>query len=437
MSDTQDLLAQAKASLVNPKPREGWITLEREYELITPLFGGGPTPGEVDPVTPIRGTEIRGQLRFWWRATRGGQFNGSLKEMKKAEDEIWGSAGKHNEKEKDKNIHPPVQIAVMDIRYGKTDWDEPFIHEGGKSKPNPNSNVPAYAAFPLQRTEKELKQKTPPPPRKVLWHISFVLRISFHEDHKKDVEAALWAWETFGGVGARTRRGFGAVHYVADRTGGERKPVAPPTCDAEAIKKQIKKKLKDVAPSDGQWPKGVPHLASNMVLEIVDVNGDAAEAWKELIKQLRKFRQSREGDEYGPSHWPEGNVVRRAAGRSPSDKSPDLGDIAPRAQLGLPVIFHLPQDKTPDGTLKAKNTERVASRLILRPLRCTGGQAVALAAVLKAPIIPPDDILVIEVDGDEVKVAHKPSSSQAKQIVPLDGETSLIKAFFKQLRGEK
>jgi len=68
------------------------VTLVRRYELITPLFGGGVEPGVADPVTVIRGSEIRGHLRFWWRACRGGQFGGSLTRMKEAEDLLWGAA---------------------------------------------------------------------------------------------------------------------------------------------------------------------------------------------------------------------------------------------------------------------------------------------------------------------------------------------------------
>src|SRR5579862_2869390 len=43
-------------------------------KVVTPLFGGGVDPGENDPHTLIRGTAIRGHLRFWWRATRGARF---------------------------------------------------------------------------------------------------------------------------------------------------------------------------------------------------------------------------------------------------------------------------------------------------------------------------------------------------------------------------
>ena len=34
---------------------------------------------------------MRGQLRFWWRATRGGRFNGDMAAMRLAEDQLWGS----------------------------------------------------------------------------------------------------------------------------------------------------------------------------------------------------------------------------------------------------------------------------------------------------------------------------------------------------------
>jgi CRISPR-associated protein Cmr1 len=79
-------------NLVARKDHE-MITEIREYQLITPLFGGGVEPNTPDPVTTIRATEIRGHLRFWWRATRGGQFK-TIKELKEAEDIIWGAASK-------------------------------------------------------------------------------------------------------------------------------------------------------------------------------------------------------------------------------------------------------------------------------------------------------------------------------------------------------
>ena len=72
------------------KNGETIIRETREYELITPLFGGGAENKKADEVSVIRATEIRGHLRFWWRATRGGQFS-TIEELKKHEDAIFGS----------------------------------------------------------------------------------------------------------------------------------------------------------------------------------------------------------------------------------------------------------------------------------------------------------------------------------------------------------
>ena len=42
-------------------------TVTVRCELITPMYGGGVRPGEVDTEMPVRASAVRGQLRFWWR----------------------------------------------------------------------------------------------------------------------------------------------------------------------------------------------------------------------------------------------------------------------------------------------------------------------------------------------------------------------------------
>ena len=42
-------------------------TVTVRCRLITPMYGGGVRPGEVDTEMPIRASAVRGQLRFWWR----------------------------------------------------------------------------------------------------------------------------------------------------------------------------------------------------------------------------------------------------------------------------------------------------------------------------------------------------------------------------------
>src|SRR5258708_28841769 len=74
-------------------------------ELITPLFGGGVEAGENAPMMPIRGTSIRGQLQFWWRATRGAACK-SVEELRQRHRNVWGATESAS----------PVVVEVADVQ---------------------------------------------------------------------------------------------------------------------------------------------------------------------------------------------------------------------------------------------------------------------------------------------------------------------------------
>jgi hypothetical protein len=50
-------------------------TKQYTIEIVTPMFGGGAKAGIVDEKMPIRVTEIRGHLRFWWRLLYGKNYS--------------------------------------------------------------------------------------------------------------------------------------------------------------------------------------------------------------------------------------------------------------------------------------------------------------------------------------------------------------------------
>ena len=60
-------------------------------QLITPMSGGGVAAGEVDRTMPIRGSALRGQLRFWWRLLNGRGRNS--KDLFREERDLWGGIG--------------------------------------------------------------------------------------------------------------------------------------------------------------------------------------------------------------------------------------------------------------------------------------------------------------------------------------------------------
>ncbi len=429
----------------NPPPEvkakeTGLVRQVRTYRLITPLYGGGAKTQQPDEVTVVRASEIRGLLRFWWRAVRGGQFDGSLERMRRAEEAIWGSAAKE-----DKGPSP-ISLAVQVINRGHeirqvtvhTKRGEKQVKIGDPSSPY------GYVAFPLRDNNGG-----------VWGGVEFELHITLHtatvrvDDREfnlqEEIDAALWAWETFGGVGARTRRGFGALQL----TKVDGKPVAEPT--AAEIRQTIRNGLLEGGYIKGnQWPDGAPHLHPSMMWVVTVRKNDADRAWKDLFRALKEFRQDPggrvkaywhpDGRKYpGRSKWPEPDAIRRLTGTHSTEHVPQhpVENKFPRGRFGLPIIFQFKDESDgdpPKTILEGSEHDRFASRLILRPLACRGG-AVGLACVLEGPKDPPNGYVLKQQSNGRL-LAHPDvelTPDEAQVIEPLNGEPDVLKAFMKTL----
>jgi CRISPR-associated protein Cmr1 len=431
----------------------------REYEIITPLFGGGVNLGESDPVTVIRGTEIRGQLRFWWRACRGGQFNGDLEAMKKAEDKIWGAAYKKGEESVSQS--ETVQIVVDVISPGTS--KSPFERQNGRARSVQNV-APSYAAFPLQPSDEENQANSPL--KTVRQNVSFRLMISFPTAQRTELEAALWAWETFGGVGARTRRGFGALRCINIQENQQSLPVELPVANQEQTKQWIQTNLKQHV-VDGLWPGNIPHLAkqnSDNFKLVKSINSrNAMTIWREIIEKLKSFRQMRysptqQGANHpGRSKWPEPSTIRQLTGQSsPRHTNPIPNPLIkkfPRAAFGLPIIFQFkdgnkrfpndPQSDPRKTTLQLEEFDRFASPLILKPIACQEGYFFGLAYILEGTGLENQQLVLKTLEGNtgswavnesfdanEILVLQDPSSTSQTSI---DSRTDALRAFLKYL----
>lgn len=419
----------APADFTIPKQRKGYTTQVREYELITPLFGGGVTPAEADPVTVVRATEIRGQLRFWWRACRGGKYS-TVQEMKKDEDDIWGAAAT------EKSGGPSqVQVEVKSLSEGNTfqvEWEEK--RRGQKVKVpstdvgNPKSPY-SYVAFPLNDKKGTVRE-----------NIRFQVRITFPKTYSIDVEAALWAWETFGGIGARTRRGFGALRLL---TIGGNQYTDLPSSNRVDVEKWLLQKFKDFV-DPGTFPNDVPHLQHRPLFFVTRSSQNALDAWKRLFGRLKNFRQKRtdkntgRSSEYGHSDWPEANAIRRLLENHP--KGPHASQNInkfPRGAFGLPLIYHLEHDLgKPNITLqgKDKDKERLASPLILRPLACSDRKYVGVALILAGSRLPENLTLKGEGIPDGIVPDTQLTAQEAQRIPLLNGNPDVLQAFLDILK---
>jgi CRISPR-associated protein Cmr1 len=328
-----------------------------------------------------------------------------------------------------------------------------------------------YLAFPLRSEDGK-------PGGKVLEGVSFRLILTYPRSNslranaiahrfpdgkgiEHEITAALWAWETFGGLGARTRRGFGALMLRNGTRNGQELTIHRPN-DSNDLRRWIIDTIQSYV-TPGPFPNHVPHLTSNLAFAVSGQHSTGKAAWRHLGQKLRGFRQRRREDYrrrkgFGRSRWPEPDAVRDLAGTSYEDLNdsqhnhhapihkPKINAF-PRAAFGLPISFEFQREQTnvhrtrsidPPGknTLEGDDPthERLASPLILRPLFCSDNRFVGLAAILEGVQLPPMQLTVQRGRSQHIQkgitAALSPSEAQTigreADIEPLKRATTTV-----------
>lgn len=266
--------------LTNFKP-QAILSDTLDITVETPMVGGGFDAGCVDENHPFRAPSIRGHLRYWWRI-----LNWDKPDMPKKESEIWGST--------DKSSAVKVEILEHECKGTRKfannyDFDNKYGPE-------------AYALFSASQNKNDILKEG----------AAFTLKLIYPEKFTHDVRLALSAWIHFGGIGARTRRGCGALSC-------ENKNIAS---IADILKANKNITLWRKTPRD---------------------KTKALAAWTEVLELYRRYRQSRPKPQ-ARSQWPEPDSLRELTGcRDPRHQNlirqPGLLPSFPRAALGLPIIF--------------------------------------------------------------------------------------------------
>jgi len=312
---------------------------------------------------------IRGHLRFWWRATRGAVCD-SVEKLREREVEIWG----------DTENPSKVQVIATMLKDGESRPCATLPQ--GKSFPKFEQDHPAYALFPFQGNARENK-----PIGKGTYGIEFELRIRCPANLSADVQSATWAWLNFGGIGARTRRGCGALYC---------KEAAPQSSSFNDIQEWITRLCRSFGMQRQHIVRDWPSFPDKFLIE--EESRKPLEAWSAVIVLLKEFRQGEgigrnpgQGNRPRRSRWPEPEAIRQATNcRLPKhQRVPAIPDtFFPRAEFGLPIIFHFKDQGDPlDATLvPIEGSERMSSPLILKPLMCNDGNAVSTILQLRTAL---------------------------------------------------
>jgi len=319
---------------------------------LTPLYGGGVKAGISDPDMPVRVAAIRGHLRFWWRLLqsrhpdhpRGGET------LFAAERALWGGM---SEGEGDHASKVRLRISVC---------AKPQIVSLNEFKQaaKKRDEILNYVLFPARQTADEpslIKQG-------LEFQLSVVCDARCTPQQQQEVIDSLRWWASFGGIGARTRRGLGAVQVTGEGiTAVTAEEVKRHGCDLVSRARKA----------------------------------DALEAWYQAVEKIRDFRQKQgvaRNQGPGRSFWPEPDSIRQITNkpnlaRNPTAPHPPEHPARisfPRAALGLPILFEFKGTSTdPDKTeLLPCNQDRMASPLIVKPMAQADGRFAPIA--LRLPL---------------------------------------------------
>jgi CRISPR-associated protein Cmr1 len=344
-----------------------------DFKITTALYGGGVEAGMADRITPIRASEVRGMLRFWWRASVGSKFD-RVKDLREAESAVWGATDHVS----------PITIEILNANAGTP---IPSIHREGN---RPIYEEPRYALFPAQSRDKERNLDSRP----IHKSGTFQLKFRCPNELVKDLDAALRYWINFGGIGSRTRRGLGSLYCANSCSDGKSwyNPADFPSHEQAA-----------------SWPrlKGARiAIGSQPMTHQV--------AWESAVNLMRDFRQDRNG-RMGRSKWTEPDAIRRITGQTAQVHSSPVttANEFPRSQFGMPIIFHFRQDghragdPDPQTLVPARDgkaLDRMASPVILKPMAVSATQSVPICLILNTPKASQ---LMLEENGSTVTAGRR------------------------------
>jgi CRISPR-associated protein Cmr1 len=384
-------------------PKLGQQQVVLSYELVTPMYGGGKESQKPDTAMPVRASAIRGQLRAWWRLLASSQYD--AKTLRTEEFDLWGGP--------DKNT-PKASRVMLQVRQVKNAKPEPWARyekkpDGsykGLPTPQPWANA-AYALFPAQG-------KAPGQPDSANPHelikagMTFDLVIGFSAPINPKQQELLWQsvrwWSQFGGLGARTRRGLGAIQLkqVSDHS----------------LKETL---LKNIDTKEAQQ-------YGCSLIKAGRPSRDATQAWTDAISKLQRFRQGvdlgrnagQQANRPGRSRWPEADSIREVMRKSDPQHRPvhPARQSFPRAAFGLPIIFHFqsrtdPGDTSLNPIFNGKKAERMSSPIILRPTNDAQDRWFATALLL-----PHEHVQSLRLDLSNNDVAYW-SANKANQVRPI------------------
>jgi CRISPR-associated protein Cmr1 len=384
--------------------------LQLTCEVVTPLFCAG-----ADQQRPeIRPPSIRGAMRFWFRALHGAVMGNDVKAVQQRESAVFGAT--------ERASVVKIRVQVSSFRAETFKFTDLYLR---------------YLGFGLFGTRDGGPRSYVPPGTK------FGIELLSTDAHILDeAAAALWMLLNLGGLGARSRRGWGSLRVIGETSGNALKFVLPFGQEFKNRLQMMLQLARQTIRLDERAPtgddRGMPSyprvLPGYWRMKLVRANEQRQpfRTWEEALiwagQRLRRFRE----DPNSALHTgttPRGGTYRYKIGRDYREVK-KVFTTAPEGELGplrlpifgLPVQYRFQSEHNQQATVDAARHNRRASPLWIRAYR--GESGIFLGFMLfKAQFLP---------DGESLTV-----KGAGKTFTALQPDYTLLDEFFDRLPGEE
>jgi CRISPR-associated protein Cmr1 len=169
--------------------------IDKTYKIITPMFIGDANQN----LTDLRPPSIKGALRFWWRALNWGRFfkgdiAQALRDLHEQEGKLFGQAAREGVKAGQASFL--LQLSEQPKLIREKDWPQ-------------NQTGSGYLGYGLMKDNTQphregFKENTK-------FTISLIFKPNTSTENINSIKETLEIWGLLGGLGARSRRGFGSI----------------------------------------------------------------------------------------------------------------------------------------------------------------------------------------------------------------------------------
>lgn len=177
--------------------------IDKTYKIITPMFIGDAK----QELTNLRPPSIKGALRFWWRALNWGKFfkgdiAQALRDLHEQEGKLFGQAAREG-------VEAGQASFLLQLS------EQPKLIDQNKEKDWPqNQTGSGYLGYGLMKDNKQAHREGFKENTK--FSLSLIFKPNTSTENINSIKETLEVWGLLGGLGARSRRGFGSISDLSN-----------------------------------------------------------------------------------------------------------------------------------------------------------------------------------------------------------------------------